>query len=73
MIKLIIFDLDGVLVEAKEIHYKTLNIAIEKIAGQEYTITEQEHLSIYDGLKTFQKLEMLSEKKSLDKSLNSAI
>jgi beta-phosphoglucomutase-like phosphatase (HAD superfamily) len=30
MTKLIIFDLDGVLVEAKEIHYTTLNKAITK-------------------------------------------
>ena len=73
MIKLIIFDLDGVLVEAKEIHYKTLNSAIEEIAGLNYIITEQEHLSTYDGLKTFQKLEMLSEKKGLDKSLHNPI
>ena len=73
MVKLIIFDLDGVLVEAKEIHYKTLNSAIEEIAGLNYIITEQEHLSTYDGLKTFQKLEMLSEKKGLDKSLHNPI
>ena len=73
MVKLIIFDLDGVLVEAKEIHYKTLNIAIKEIAGSKYIISEQEHLSTYDGLKTFQKLEMLSDKKGLDKSLHSAI
>ena len=73
MIKLIIFDLDGVLVEAKEIHYKTLNKAIQEVAGSGYIITEQEHLSIYDGLKTFQKLEMLSEKKGLDKSLHNSI
>ena len=35
MTKLIIFDLDCVLVEAKEIHYTTLNRAIEEIAGEE--------------------------------------
>ena len=29
MVKLIIFDLDGVLVDAKEIHYESLNKAIE--------------------------------------------
>ncbi len=32
MIKLVIFDLDGVLVEAKEIHYETLNQAIHSVA-----------------------------------------
>ena len=65
MTKLIIFDLDGVLVEAKEIHYTTLNKAIEEIAGEEYIITTAEHLSTYDGLKTQQKLDMLTKSKGL--------
>ena len=60
-IKLIIFDLDGVLVEAKNIHYEALNEAL----GDEYVISWNEHLSTYDGLKTFQKLQMLSEHKGL--------
>jgi HAD superfamily hydrolase (TIGR01509 family) len=68
MTKLIIFDLDGVLVEAKQIHYDTLNQAlreIEIITGDSYVITEAEHLSIYDGLKTTQKLELLTKNKGL--------
>ena len=56
MIKLVIFDLDGVLVEAKNIHYDALNEAL----GEQYAITWAEHLSTYDGLKTNQKLEMLT-------------
>ena len=64
MTKLIIFDLDGVLVEAKKIHYDTLNEALNEI-GEEYVISEAEHLSIYDGLKTTQKLEMLTKNKGL--------
>jgi HAD superfamily hydrolase (TIGR01509 family) len=59
--KLIIFDLDGVLVEAKQIHYEALNQAL----GKEYAIEWNEHLSTYDGLKTNQKLEMLTERKGL--------
>jgi HAD superfamily hydrolase (TIGR01509 family) len=58
--KLIIFDLDGVLVEAKNIHYDALNEALGK-----YAISWQEHLSTYDGLKTTQKLQMLTEQKGL--------
>ena len=58
-IKFIIFDLDGVLVEAKEIHYEALNEAL----GEKYMITWDEHLSRYDGLKTSQKLEMLTSDK----------
>jgi len=60
-VKLVIFDLDGVLVEAKNIHYNALNRAL----GQEFQIHWNEHLAIYDGLKTRQKLEMLTEKKGL--------
>ena len=60
-IKLIIFDLDGVLVEAKNIHYEALNEAL----GDKYTISWIEHLSTYDGLKTVQKLDMLTEQKGL--------
>jgi HAD superfamily hydrolase (TIGR01509 family) len=60
-IKLVIFDLDGVLVEAKNIHYDALNEAL----GKKYAISWNEHLSTYDGLKTNQKLDMLSERKGL--------
>jgi len=62
-IKLVIFDLDGVLVEAKNIHFDALNDAL----GDHYAISWNEHLSIYDGLKTRQKLNMLSDKKGLPK------
>ena len=61
MIKLVIFDLDGVLVEAKQIHYDALNKAL----GEKYSISWDEHLSVYDGLKTNQKLDMLTERKDL--------
>lgn len=61
---LIIFDLDGVLVEAKPIHYNALNAALKEI-DPKFIIGWDEHLSIYDGLKTVQKLQMLSEKKGL--------
>jgi len=64
MIKLIIFDLDGVLFDAKEIHFESLNKALGN-----YAITWEEHLSIYDGLKTNQKLEILHERKDLPKDL----
>ena len=68
MTKLIIFDLDGVLVEAKQIHFDTLNQAlreIEIVTGGTYVISEAEHLSLYDGLKTTQKLELLTKNKGL--------
>ena len=68
-IKLIIFDLDGVLVEAKNIHYEALNEAL----GKDYAISWNEHLSTYDGLKTFQKLEMLSKEKDLPVDSHQAV
>lgn len=68
MIKLIIFDLDGVLVDAKKIHFQALNKALSKIDNK-YTITWQDHLSIYDGLKTSQKLELLTVNKNLNPNL----
>ena len=68
MVKLIIFDLDGVLVEAKNIHFEALNKALGS-----YAISWNVHLSTYDGLKTFQKLEILSKKKGLPKEDHPAI
>jgi len=65
MKRLIIFDLDGVLVEAKNIHFDALNKAL----GDKYSISWEEHLSIYDGLKTNQKLEMLTDRKGLPSEL----
>ena len=61
MIKLVIFDLDGVLVEAKNIHFESLNRAL----GQDFEISWQDHLSVYDGLKTSQKLNMLTQRSGL--------
>lgn len=65
MIKLIIFDLDGVLIDAKKIHYEALNLALAKI-DKNYIIGWSDHLSVYDGLKTFQKLELLTQNKGLN-------
>jgi len=61
MIKLVVFDLDGVLIDSKQTHYEALNRAL----GTEYAITIEEHLSTYDGLPTRSKLNMLSERKGL--------
>ena len=72
MIKFIVFDLDGVLVEAKEIHYNTLNQALREV-GEQYVITEAEHLSTYDGLKTNQKLDMLRKNKGLPKEVHEQV
>lgn len=64
MNKLIIFDLDGVLIESRELHYDSLNEALRSV-GEQYVISREEHLSTYDGLNTTKKLKMLTESKNL--------
>ena len=68
MNKLIIFDLDGVLIESRELHYDALNDALNKVSPK-LVISKEEHLSIYDGLNTTRKLELLNERKGLDPKL----
>ena len=64
MIKLIIFDLDGVLVESRELHYIALNNALTEF-GEQYVISREEHLCKYDALTTTMKLDRLTKEKSL--------
>ena len=66
MIKTIIFDLDGVLIESKEIHYKALNAALPA----DFRIGYEEHLSTYDGLPTKQKLQIMSKTMALPYGLH---
>ncbi len=72
MIKLVVFDLDGVLVDAKEIHYKALNLALESI-DKKYVITRDEHLTKYDGLPTKIKLAELTKQKGLPVELHEQV
>ena len=62
--KLVIFDLDGVLIDSRDVHYDALNNALKKI-DPKFVITRDEHLSKYDGLGTTKKLNMLTELKGL--------
>lgn len=64
MNKLVIFDLDGVLIDSRELHYDALNAALYNV-DPKYVITRDEHLSSYDGLSTTRKLKMLTERKGL--------
>lgn len=70
-IKAIIFDLDGVLVDADKIHFDALNksLTIHDISP----ISWQEHLTIYKGLPTAKKLEILTERKGLSKELHQVL
>lgn len=69
-IKAVIFDMDGVLIDAKDWHYDALNKALA-IFG--LTITRHDHLVTFDGLSTSQKLRMLSKTYVLPESLHSFI
>ena len=69
-IKAIIFDMDGVLIEAKDWHYEALNQALELFG---YKISRYDHLVTFDGLPTRKKLEMLSMERGLPKGLHSFI
>ena len=62
--RLIIFDLDGVLIDSREIHYISLNSALEKVDSK-FQIGVEEHLSKYDGLPTKIKLRELTNDKGL--------
>lgn len=69
-IKAVIFDMDGVLIDACQWHYEALNLAL---AGVGMTITPGEHARQYDGLPTQVKLDLLTEEKGLDVALHQDI
>ena len=69
-IKAVIFDMDGVLIEAKDWHYEALNKALN-LFGME--ISRYDHLVTYDGLPTRKKLEMLSTERGLPRALHQFI
>mgnify|MGYP003634512846 FL=1 len=60
MINFVLFDLDGVLVKTKHIHFDALNEALAEI-DPKFCISKSDHLNIFDGLKTRDKLKMLSD------------
>jgi beta-phosphoglucomutase len=70
MLKAIIFDLDGVLVDATEWHFDALNEALS-IFG--FEISTEDHLRIYNGLPTAEKLRLLSQRQGLPQALHSVI
>lgn len=70
MIRAIVFDMDGVLVDARQWHFEALNRAL-RLFG--YQISDDEHENTFDGLPTRVKLEMLTERHGLPLSLHSFI
>ncbi len=70
MIKAVLFDLDGVLVDAREWHYEALNQALAVFG---YGISRDEHESFYNGLPTMRKLKKLSQEKGFPESLHNLV
>jgi HAD superfamily hydrolase (TIGR01509 family) len=70
MIKGVIFDMDGVLIDAREWHYRALNQALE-IFG--FFIGPKEHEGRFDGLATRDKLNILTREKGLPQELHEVI
>jgi len=65
--KAVVFDMDGVLIDAKEWHYEALNRALNLFG---YMISRMDHLTTFDGLPTKKKLEMLTLDRGLPRGLH---
>jgi beta-phosphoglucomutase len=66
-IKAVLFDMDGVLIEAKEWHFEALNRALQLFA---MPIARHEHETTFDGIPTSRKLEILSIERGLPRELH---
>jgi len=69
-IKAVIFDMDGVLIDAREWHYEALNRALGLFG---YSVSRYDHLVTFDGLPTRKKLEMLTRDRGLPRALHSFV
>jgi beta-phosphoglucomutase len=69
-IKAVLFDMDGVLIDAREWHYEALNEVL-RIFG--YEITRAMHEDRFDGLSTSKKLEMLTKEVGLPRHIHEMI
>ena len=69
-IKAVIFDMDGVLIDAREWHYESLNYALSFFG---FEISRADHLLTFDGLPTSTKLKMMSQVSNLPEELHSLV
>lgn len=70
-IRAVLFDLDGVLIDAKSWHFIALNEALKKHGCP--SITMDDHLTRFDGLPTRTKLSMLTEDGFVPQNLHEKI
>jgi beta-phosphoglucomutase len=70
MFKGVLFDMDGVLIDARDWHYIALN---ESLSPFDYEISESDHHGRFNGLSTKMKLRILSEEYGFPKSLHGIV
>jgi beta-phosphoglucomutase len=66
----VIFDMDGVLIDARDWHYWALNEALEPFG---IMISESDHNARFNGLSTARKLDILTEELNLPRELHAII
>lgn len=69
-VKAILYDMDGVLIDARDWHYEALNLALTPFG---MPISRDEHLGTFDGLSTRQKLEILYRARGMPRGLHAFI
>ncbi len=72
MNNLIIFDLDGVLIDSKEIHFNALNLALANV-DKKYIISRNDQDTTFEGLTTYSKLNILTYTRGLPRALHKSI
>ena len=70
MIKAIAFDMDGVLIDAKDWHFQALNRALALFGCP---ISDIDHITTFDGLPTMRKLQLLSAANKIPPELHDFI
>lgn len=70
MVKAVVFDMDGVLIDARDWHYASLNEALSYFGSE---IDYEDHLDEFDGLPTKVKLKKLSSQGRLPSHLHGIV
>lgn len=70
--KAFIFDLDGVLIDSREIHFNALNLALSNIDNR-YVITQEDQANIFEGLTTRSKMDILTKMRGLPVELHQTV
>ena len=69
-IRAVLFDMDGVLIDARDWHFQALNEALSPFG---FDISYEEHLVRFNGLSTASKLNILSEERNFPRALHSLV